>query len=389
MATFLQTVRPTPWSFYDADAQFQTDADSMVVYVKRMLGDDILTVELTKKQIWECFEDATTEWGSIINQIQLESQFASMLGMPTGSAENVASLYLRQNVEFLQRQAEPYAGVLGIGGSQNTLSGSISLTAGKMDYDFYTDLKDQAGVPLNNQQVSGSIGKIRILDVYHEAPSIYMNNSNLMSNRQSAGFMAESFIADTRFYVLPLFEDVLRGTQLKTAQKIRRSHYSYEIHGTKIRIYPMPAETTYTQKLWMRIMFNPDPTNPDFVDETIHGVSNVGNAPADNPIYSNVNSYGKNWIKKYCLALSKMLLGRVRGKIKDIQMPGGSNITLDGDDLRTEGKDEKEKLVTEVKEFLKEMTYDKIMERESTKAENLQKQLRYVPMPPKYIIMRG
>ena len=389
MATFLQTVHPTPWGFYDSDAQFQTDADSMVIYVKRMLGDDILSVELTKKQIWECFEDATTEWGSIINQIQLESQFASMLGMPTGSAENVANLYLRQNVEFLQRQAEPYASVIGIGGSVNSISGSISLTAGKQDYDFYTDLKDQAGVPLNNQQVSGSIGKIRILDVYHDAPSIYMNNSNLMSNVQSAGFMAESFIADTRFYVLPLFEDVLRGTQLKTAQKIRRSHYSYEIHGTKIRIYPMPSETTYTQKLWMRIMFNPDPTNAAFVDETIHGVSNVGNAPANNPVYSNINSYGKNWIKKYCLALAKLLLGRVRGKIKDIQMPGGSNITLDGDDLRSEGKEEKEKLTTEVKEFLKEMTYDKIMEREAAKAENLQKQLRYVPMPPKYIIFRG
>jgi hypothetical protein len=70
-------------------------------------------------------------------------------------------------------------------------------------------------------------------------------------------------------------------------------------------------------------------------------------------------------------------------------MPGGSNITLDGEELKTEAKEEKEKLTTELKEFLAEMTYDKIMEREANKAENLNKQLKYVPFPPRYTIFRG
>ena len=56
MATFSQTSNPTPFAIYDNETQFQNDADSMVTFVKRKLGDDILSVELTKKQIFGNFE---------------------------------------------------------------------------------------------------------------------------------------------------------------------------------------------------------------------------------------------------------------------------------------------------------------------------------------------
>jgi hypothetical protein len=56
MANFASTTSPTPFAFFDADTTFQTEADAMVTFVKRKLGDDVLSVELTKKQIWACFE---------------------------------------------------------------------------------------------------------------------------------------------------------------------------------------------------------------------------------------------------------------------------------------------------------------------------------------------
>ena len=43
---------------FDSDSDFISDADSMVTFVKRKLGDDILSVELTKKQVWACFEES-------------------------------------------------------------------------------------------------------------------------------------------------------------------------------------------------------------------------------------------------------------------------------------------------------------------------------------------
>ena len=47
MATFTDTSSPTPFGIYDADTDFSSEANDMVTFVKRKLGDDILSVELT------------------------------------------------------------------------------------------------------------------------------------------------------------------------------------------------------------------------------------------------------------------------------------------------------------------------------------------------------
>ena len=108
MANFVNTISPTPFGFFDTDTVFQTEADAMVTFVKRKLGDDILAVELTKKQIWACLEEATLEFGSLINQYQAHSQLQDFLGLATGSLSGSEQKYPRETLEFLQRQAEPY-----------------------------------------------------------------------------------------------------------------------------------------------------------------------------------------------------------------------------------------------------------------------------------------
>jgi hypothetical protein len=123
MATFATTFKPTPFGFFDEDLVFQDDADKIVSFVKRKLGDDILSVELTKKQIWACFEEATLEYGSLVNEYQTKSQLSNLLGISTGS--NIEGKYAHETLDFILRLAEPYAQEAGIGGSYNTLSGSI------------------------------------------------------------------------------------------------------------------------------------------------------------------------------------------------------------------------------------------------------------------------
>ena len=156
MATFSTTLNPTPFGAFDADTAFQGDADSMVTFVKRKLGDDILSVELTKKQIWACFEEAALEYGSIINQYQARSQMATFLGSATGSMSGSEEKYPRESLEYLARFAEPYATEAGFGGSYNSISGSIELEDGRQDYDIYEELKDGSG----NLIVSSSLNPV-------------------------------------------------------------------------------------------------------------------------------------------------------------------------------------------------------------------------------------
>ena len=138
MAIFANTTFPTPFGIYDNESNFKTEADSMVTFVKRKLGDDILSVELTKKQIWGNFEEATLEYSAILNQYQAKSQLVNFLGFATGSIMSGSEeKYVRENLEFLNRAAEPYAMEAGIGGSYNSLTGSIQLEVRHIHRTFW------------------------------------------------------------------------------------------------------------------------------------------------------------------------------------------------------------------------------------------------------------
>jgi hypothetical protein len=192
-------------------------------------------------------------------------------------------------------------------------------------------------------------------------------------------FSFESFTPETIFYVLPVFEDILRGGQLDLSNRVRRSNYSYKIIGSKIRIFPTPTQDN-PRKLFFRVMYNPDPLNPSYQDDTLHGVSNLSNVPFGNLIYERINSIGQQWIRQYALALCKEQLGEIRSKFSSVPIPG-ADVTLNGSDLLSRGREDKKELVTQLKEMLDTMTYDKLLEVSSNRAELLQKQLKFIPMP--------
>ena len=390
MATFSETTNPTPFGIFDDDLTFPGDADSMVTYVKRKLGDDVLSVELTKKMIWSNFEEASLEYGAILHQYQARSELLNYLGYTTGSS--IEQKLPRQNLEYLSRFAEPYAMEAGIGGSYDVLSGSISLKNGQQDYDLHVDLKDGNGrrlFEMGTNSLTGSDGtkgylkgKMKIQEVYHFNPLAAYRFFDTTSaiNYLNNEFSFESFTPETIFYVLPVFEDILRAGQLDVSNRVRRSNYSYEINGTKIRLFPTPTSQLNGRKLWIRVKHYPDPLNPSYTDNSIHGVSDLSSIPYGNLNYSKINSIGKQWIRQYTLALSMETLGRVRSKFGTVPVPG-KDVQLDGAALISEGRSDRDSLKEKLGEMLENLTYDKLIENSATRAENLNKQLKFIPMP--------
>jgi len=429
MSTFLTTLNPTSFGFFDTDKVFQKDADKIVLFIMRKLGEDVLSVELTKKMIWSCFEEASLAFNAQIIEYQAKSNLATLLGQPTGSVDpnnptgntaelsiNLTDTYVRPNLEFLVRQAEPYASEVGFGQSLDTYSGSITLQRAQQDYDLYSTLKDGSGRPLSAFMPAGSQGRMKIVEVYHTAPIQFVYNSNLASNFIASGMPVESFIPDTRFYVLPLFEDILRAQMLETAQRVRRSHYRYRIDGRNLRIYPAPSNLLpgFSDKLWVRVAFPPSAApgvlGTDFVsgtlsisgsvlggqkpamqDDTLFGVAHPANIPFGLINYSTLNPWAKHWIYQYTLASCKELLGLIRGKIKTFPIPGGE-LQLNGDELVTQAREDKAGLLTGeggLKQTLDGLTYDKLAEIEANKSEWELKKLQVIPIPPKYNISFG
>lgn len=406
MPTFVQTPHPTPFGFYDADVAFQSEADGMVTFVKRSIGDDVLAVELTKKIIWCEFENACLTYSQIINEMQITSQLVNVLGLPTGS--DMTNKYPRQTLDFLIRQAEPYASEASVGGSYDAELGYIDLQNGQQDYNIYEDIKvavsgtfgANPGDNLWLSVPSGSRGKMRLIEVFHFEPYAAQNfllNASNITNFLATNFNYESYVNSTVFYVLPVFEDVLRRGMLETAMRVRRSNYSWDIIGSQLRIYPIPMSEFSLGRLYVKVFTGTqNPFDPSSIhvsgsfggDDSIYGISGPSNVPLSNIPYSTITSPGRNWIRQYCLALCKEVLGLIRSKMKTIPIPN-ADLQLNGEDLVSQGREDQEKLKQQLRDWLANLTNQKLAEQQAALAASVQTQLKFVPTPNGHAITIG
>jgi hypothetical protein len=108
-------------------------------------------------------------------------------------------------------------------------------------------------------------------------------------------------------------------------------------------------------------------------------ISDYSNVPYDNIEYRYINHVGKQWIRKYGLALSKELLGNIRSKFGAIPIPN-AEMSMDGDILRTEAATEKEALLVELRETLEQTSRKVLMEADSEESLRLQEKLNKVPL---------
>jgi hypothetical protein len=108
-------------------------------------------------------------------------------------------------------------------------------------------------------------------------------------------------------------------------------------------------------------------------------MSDYSNIEYNFATYSQINDVGKQWIRKYTLALAKEMLGAVREKYSQVPIPG-SEVSLDGAALRAEAQTEKDNLVTQLRENLEEVSRKTRMSNEAEMVEQQQKIIGKVPL---------
>ena len=78
----------TPFGFYDADTDFQADADKVADWCVRRLGYPLVDIELQQENFFTAFEEAVTEYGTQVYQFQVINNIGNLIGYSTGSKDD-------------------------------------------------------------------------------------------------------------------------------------------------------------------------------------------------------------------------------------------------------------------------------------------------------------
>ena len=381
-----------PIGYYTGSAHFITGAVAQVAYTYKKLGGDILDIELTSGSVFANYEEAVLEYSYIVNLHQSKNIIGSVLGSTTGSfgyqgqrtdngAKEVELKYPKFNFDTSFRIADAFSTEAVVGGTTAIYSASFDTVADQQDYDLQS-VVEAIDTGDSSSPFYGKVANKRVFirQVYYVTPRQmwrfygYYGGLNVVGDYHTYGQYAD----DSTFQVIPAWHNKLQAVAYEDHLYTRTSHYSYELIDNKLRIYPIP-DSVSPEKFWFRFSVSTDPwTDDDDIGQD--GINNMNTLPFENVAYENINSIGKQWIRRFALALSKETLGQVRGKFGGAVPIPGDNITLNASDLLSQAATEQEKLREELKTQLDEMTYSKLVELDATTTDNANKVIAKAPL---------
>ncbi len=377
------SMEATPFGIYDNDSDFKLDAPKTATWVAKRLGYPIVNIELDNQQIWACFEEATSEYSAQVNQFNLRNNLDILRGQPKGKVTNYSQTLV--DGSFLPttvRMSQQYGTLAGVGGSTRIKKAYIELTSSVQIYNLMSGAVDVESGESFATMFTGS-STVDVTRVYHEAvPAITrffdpysvgaQGTLNLISE---LGF--GNYSPAAQFLMMPLYEDVLRMQQIEFNDHIRKSAHTFNIVDNRLEIFPVPTQNSPT-KIYFEYMSR-DEFEHDSQTVQSDSLSDYSDIPYDFIQYGNINEVGKQWIRKYTLALSKELLGAIREKYSSVPIPDGE-VSLDGAALRAEAQVEKDALITQLRENLEELSRKNVMENKAHEADHQQEMLRKVPL---------
>jgi hypothetical protein len=391
-----------PFGVYTGSADFLSGASTQVSYIYRKLGGDVIDIELTPSNVYSAYEEAVLEYSYIVNLHQGKNILSNVLGNTTGTFDHKGELksgpsdvnvrYPRFQSGYGKKVAETMSALGGFGGTIPQYSASFKPLSNKQDYDLQQIIEtasstglDDAGkaVPFNGKVDDK---RVVITKVFFTTPRAvwrfygYYGGIGVTGNFSTYGQFAD----DSTFEIIPTWQNKLQAMMYEDSITTRTSNFSYELIDNKLKLYPDPGYWDFSDvdRMWVRFYvedMNAWEKNSGYNDGT-QGINNLNTIPFDNLPYQNINSMGKQWIRKYALALCKEMLGQIRGKFTTIPIPGES-VTLNHADLLSQAKEEQQQLRDKLIEMLKEVEYKELVKYDSETSDATANTFKNSPLP--------
>lgn len=371
-SSFIPNAGKTPFGFYDNDLQFRTDADKVAVFCARRMGYPIMDIELQDINFYTAFEEAITTYGNEVYAQKITENYLSLEG--ASSTSNINNSLVTPTLSTIIRIAQSYGSEAGVGGNVDYRKGFITMSIGVQDYD------------LNKWAVSQGIasGDLEIKRIYYEAPPAITRYFDPYAGTGTGmiqlldNFGWGNYSPAINFMLMPVNYDIQKIQAIEFNDQIRKSQYSFELVNNKLKIFPIPDTAAVSSKLlYFQYILKSDRDNSSITDGT-NLITNVSNVPYTNPVYTEINSIGRQWIFEYALALAKEMLGLIRGKYDNLPIPG-SETKLNASDLLTQATADKLALITRLREYLVSTSRKTLMENRSVEVDARLKELQQVP----------
>ena len=268
--------------------------------------------------------------------------------------------------------AQNYGAEAGVGGYVTWYTGALQMQQGVQDYDL------NAWAAASASLSSGD--SIEIKRIFYQAPPAIARyfdpyagtGTGIQSLLESFGF--GQFSPGINFLLMPINFDVQRIQAIELNDEIRRADFSFDIKNNQLKIFPIPGED---RKLFFEYVTTKD-KNRIVTDNRRNVVTDVMNVPYRNPVYSNINMVGRTWIFKYTLAICREIEAHIRIQFANLNIQGIG--PLQGSELITDARTEKENLLTELKEMLNEVSRKGQLERKQQEAQFTRDTLTNVPL---------
>ena len=373
-------------------SSLSAEGADIVKWIRYRMGEPKIVAEIDNVQIFSAFEESNIEYGATINRYQATNWLSNIYGLNRDfSTQNLTDKLPHNTLDYLMRLASPFASEANVGGYQNERRAYCSFASTDQEKNLLTDFTDvSADTSVLSYITTLSAANIQVRRVYHAPPAtIYRyydpySSANVLSQEMDY----ESYSTESLFYVMPIYADVLRAGMLETNDTVRRSAFSYQVVGPKLRLYPQPVNTVrvYIDYTTEMDPYNPDFKNPEIGDPSITGITSIHNIPFTDINFNNINSTGKRWIRQYTLALSMETLGRIRRKYASIPIPNGE-VNLDGDALVGEGQEKQLALMDELKSDLEKVNNVELARGDAELAQSLQDNMGFIPFPTPFAMM--
>jgi len=280
---------------------------------------------------------------------------------------------LNNNLAAQIRIADTYGGEASVGGTVLEYTGSLTLIPNQQNYDLNAWAADSASL-----QDGDSIEVRQIF--YQEPPAIVRyfdpyagTGTGVQGLLETFGF--GSYSPGINFMLMPVYWDIQKIQAIEFNDQVRKSAFSFDLVDNQLRLFPVPGDIYIGHKLWFRYVKKMDKNKPT-VSTVRNVVSDVMRVPYRNPIYSNINHVGRMWVYRYTLAICKEIEGQVKTALDTGQIPG----MFKGTELLTDARQEKQDLMTELKEMLNEVSRRAQLERKQQEADFTRQSMNQVPL---------